>query len=69
MIESRISGNEKAPWLRCRGCKKSYWAENWHCKYCHENFTAQPIWHRKNDLCVPASRMGWELIDDVWQEK
>jgi hypothetical protein len=69
MIEKRIDGTEKAPWLRCRGCRKSYWAENWHCRNCHETFTTYTSWHIADNNCIPATRMGWELLEDVWTPK
>lgn len=69
MIEKRIDGNEKAPWLRCRGCRKAYWAENWHCRNCHETFTTYTSWHIADNSCIPATRMGWELLEDVWTPK
>lgn len=69
MIEKRIDGNDKAPWLRCRGCHKAYWAENWHCRNCHETFTTYTSWHISENNCIPATRMGWELLEDVWTPK
>ena len=66
MIEKRIDGNLKAPWLRCRGCHKTYWAENWHCQKCHENFDSKVDWHTSDKGCVPAIRMGWSVVDNVW---
>jgi hypothetical protein len=70
VIESRISGKDKAPWLRCRGCKKSYWAQNWHCQRCHETLNEVTAWHWQDRACVPPSRMNWELDnDDVWVER
>ena len=69
MIEKRIDGNEKAPWLRCRGCRKPFWAGNWHCSRCHETFADVAVWHHGDRGCIPATRMGWELVDDVWTER
>ena len=69
MIEKRIDGNQKAPWLRCRGCHKAYWAENWHCRNCHETFTTYTNWHISDNNCIPATRMGWDLVEDVWTPK
>lgn len=69
MIEARISGKDKAPWLRCRGCRKAYWAQNWHCPRCHETLHDVATWHWADKGCVPPVRMGWELVDDVWTEK
>lgn len=69
MIEKRIDGNAKAPWLRCRGCHKAYWAENWHCRNCHETFTTYTSWHIADNNCIPATRMGWDLVEDVWTPK
>lgn len=69
MIEQRINGSEKAPWLRCRGCKASYWAENWHCQRCHETLYHKTDWHVVDGICVPPSRVGWESNDGVWQER
>lgn len=69
MIEKRINGNDKAPWFRCRGCKKNYWAENWHCKHCHETLDHKVDWHSADNKCVPPNRMGWELDDGTWVEK
>jgi len=75
MIEKRLDGRVKAPWLRCRGCHKTYWAENWHCVDCHNTFakskewTTNATWHTSPKGCIPARRMGWDLIDDVWTER
>lgn len=69
MIEKRIDGRDKAPWLRCRGCRKAYWAENWHCNRCHDTFSDAATWHWSDRGCVPPTRMGWDLVDDVWTPK
>ena len=69
MIEKRIDGNDKAPWLRCRGCRKAYWAENWHCRHCHDTFADAATWHWSDRGCVPPTRMGWNLVEDVWTPK
>lgn len=69
MIEARINGNDKAPWLRCRGCHKTYWAENWHCVDCHETFEYKTTFHHSENGCIPAIRFGWGLVDNVWTPK
>ena len=69
MIEKRIDGNQKAPWLRCRGCHTVYWAENWHCLECHDTFFYKTTLHHSESGCIPAVRFGWALDDNVWTPK
>lgn len=67
MIEKRIDGTKLAPWLRCRGCHKAFFAGGWHCKRCHETFESVADWHWVDGGCVPAVRMGWREEDGVWR--
>jgi hypothetical protein len=69
MIEKRIDGKDKAPWLRCRSCHTSYWAENWHCLDCHDTFSYKTTFHHSETGCIPPVRFGWDLVDDVWTPK
>jgi len=69
MIEARIDGKDKAPWLRCRGCHKTYWAENWHCQDCHDTFSYKTTFHYSENGCIPPVRFGWDLVDNVWTPK
>lgn len=65
----RIDGKNKAPWLKCRGCRKVYWAETWHCTQCHETFAQKkPTGHLQHGVCVPMHRLGWSVDKEgVWQ--
>lgn len=67
-IEARISGMEKAPWLKCRGCRSAYWAQDWHCQRCHCTFDRDVSdWHVGEKQCVPPNRNGMVLDGGVWR--
>lgn len=61
----RISGKQKAPWFRCRGCRSVWGGDDaWHCDKCHRTFGVKVDWHRIEGQCVPPERMGWEPDDE-----